>query len=345
MLGRSLGRKADPGKQAEQAHTTAIERGSKLGINEWQLRREQLQLGAKLGAGGFGTVFKCKLDGQEAVAKQIAQARLGAKDLPLLQNEVRLWAKLDHPNCIKFFGIIIDTSYYYLLCELMPGGSLAEKHQRLRSQSKQGPIPIPQTPQLLADMGQVAGAMAHLHVKKILHRDLKSANVLYGGDGRLCVADFGLVRYHQSDAPADMTAETGSYRWMAPEVIRHEPYGTGCDVYSFAILCWEMVTYSIPFPRRSPIEVALAVANEGLRPQMPSHAPHIVAQMIESCWQQDPQLRPSFEQICSRVDALEGGAPLSAASGGDGGGGSSSSQGTTAAGQPQAEAPLTSEKC
>ena len=77
----------------------------------------------------------------------------------------------------------------------MPGGSLAEKHQRLRSQSKQGPIPIPQTPQLLADMGQVAGAMAHLHVKKILHRDLKSANVLVAEDGRLVVADFGLVRY------------------------------------------------------------------------------------------------------------------------------------------------------
>ena len=70
----------------------------------------------RLGAGGFGTVFKCKLDGQEAVAKQIAQAKLGAKDLPLLQNEVRLWAQLDHPNCIKFFGVIIDTSYYYLLC-------------------------------------------------------------------------------------------------------------------------------------------------------------------------------------------------------------------------------------
>jgi len=146
------------------------------------------------------------------------------------------------------------------------------------------------------------------------------------------------------------------------QVIRHEPYGTGCDVYSFAILCWEMITYSIPFPRRSPVEVApltmtlpthyallaptddlyccykltrrgvalgsqnvtipclptlplayqhcplptntaptdskvaLAVANEGLRPQMPSHAPPIAAEMIESCWQQDPQLRPSFEQ-------------------------------------------------
>ena len=70
----------------------------------------------RLGEGGFGTVFSCKLDGRDAVAKQIGKARLGAKDLPLLQNEVRLWAQLDHPNCIKFFGVIIDSSYFYLLC-------------------------------------------------------------------------------------------------------------------------------------------------------------------------------------------------------------------------------------
>lgn len=188
--------------------------------------------------------------------------------------------------------------------------------------------------------------MAHLHAKRILHRDLKSANVLYGNDGRLCVADFGLVRYHQSDEPADMTAETGSYRWMAPEVIRHEPYGTGCDVYSFGILCWEMLSYSIPFPRRSPVEVALAVANEGLRPQMPSHAPPMAADLITLCWQQDPLLRPSFEQICSRVDALEKG-PLSCASGS--GSSSRSSQGATVGAQPQSQqsqqSQLTSEKC
>ena len=70
----------------------------------------------RLGEGGFGTVFSCKLDGRDAVAKQIGKARLGAKDLPLLQNEVRLWAQLEHPNCIKFFGVIIDSSYFYLLC-------------------------------------------------------------------------------------------------------------------------------------------------------------------------------------------------------------------------------------
>jgi serine/threonine protein kinase len=128
------------------------------------------------------------------VAKQIAPARLAAKDLPLLQNEMCLWAQLDHPNCVKFFGVCFEpTEYYYLLCEFMPGGSLFDRHHALRAQSMR-PAP-PQTPQMLIEMRQIAEAMDHLHNKKILHRDLKSANVLLAEDGRLVVADFGLVRY------------------------------------------------------------------------------------------------------------------------------------------------------
>ena len=113
-----------------------------------------------------------------------------------------------------------------------------DRHNALRPKATP-----PQTPQLLRQMRQVATAMEHLHSKKILHRDLKSANVLVAEDGRLVVADFGLARYcrerwrvephiqpytdratrasgcrAESDSEANMTAETGSYRWMAPEV-------------------------------------------------------------------------------------------------------------------------------
>ena len=94
-----------------------------------------------------------------------------------------------------------------------------------------------------------------------------------------------------------MTAETGSYRWMAPEVIRHEPYGTGCDVYSFGVLCWEMLSYSIPFPHHTPVEVALSVATKGMRPEMPAHAPSVLVGLIEQCWQQEALLRPSFAKV------------------------------------------------
>ena len=127
------------------------------------------------------------------MAKQIAPARLAAKDLPLLRNEMCLWAQLDHPNCVKLLGVSFDpTEFYYLLCEYMPGGSLLDRHNALRSQPTP---PRPQTPQMLMEMRQIAEAMDHLHSKNILHRDLKSANVLVAEDGRLVVADFGLVRY------------------------------------------------------------------------------------------------------------------------------------------------------
>ena len=144
-----------------------------------------------------------------------------------------------------------------------------------------------------------------------------------------------------------MTAETGSYRWMAPEVrgvalrlrpqarrhrpldrkiasawssrpyspvqqaaalqtphvpppsqvIRHEPYGTGCDVYSFGVLCWEMLSYSIPFPQHTPVEVALSVATKGMRPEIPAHSPSVLVDLIEQCWQQQALRRPSFAKV------------------------------------------------
>jgi len=291
-----------PDKQA--ANDAARERGSRLGMADWVVPRDQVQLGARIGEGGFGVVFKCKYKEASCVAKQIAPAKLAPKDLPLLQNEMCLWAQLDHRNCVKFFGVAFEpTDFYYLLCEFMTGGSLFDRHVKNRAKSKRAP---PRIPELLPEMRQVADAMEHLHSKHIVHRDLKSANVLIAADGRLCVADFGLVRYVPPVKDgANMTAETGSYRWMAPEVIRHEPYGKGCDVYSYAVLCWEMLTNSIPFPHHTPVEVALSVATKGLRPDLPSYVPTPLAELVARCWQQDASLRPSFEEIYSRLGTIE----------------------------------------
>merc|ERR1712087_398595 len=92
---------------------------------------------------------------------------------------------------------------------------------------------------------------------------------------------------------------------MAPEVLRHEPYDKKCDVYSFAMLCWEMLTYRIPFDAVQPVQAAFAMAIEHKRPDIPSQCHPEVKALLESSWQEQSESRPSFEQLCDQLRSLE----------------------------------------
>ena len=84
---------------------------------------------------------------------------------------------------------------------------------------------------------------------------------------------------------------------MAPEVIRHEPYSINSDIYSFALVFWNLLTREIPFSCYAPVQAAYAVATEEMRPSMPSHAPEYIARIITSCWEHDQLKRPSFAHV------------------------------------------------
>jgi serine/threonine protein kinase len=94
----------------------------------------------------------------------------------------------------------------------------------------------------------------------------------------------------------ELTAETGTYRYMAPEVIRHESYSSNADVYSFGVVLWQLITREIPFATLTPIQTAYAVA-EGRRPEIPSDVPDRLRKIIEACLDEDSQRRPSFTYI------------------------------------------------
>ena len=84
-------------------------------------------------------------------------------------------------------------------------------------------------------------------------------------------------------------------------MIRHEEYNAKCDVYSFAITAWEMLTYRVPFDKLMPVEAAFAVAREARRPSVPPTCPPSVRQMLGACWNQDAQHRPRFADISSAL--------------------------------------------
>lgn len=101
----------------------------------------------------------------------------------------------------------------------------------------------------VAVIGQSCGGL------QMIHRDLKTPNIMLDESGVVKVTDFGLSVLHTTTNEAEMTGETGTYRWMAPEVIRHLPYGTKSDVFSYGVVLWEILTHRMPWENLTPVQV------------------------------------------------------------------------------------------
>ena len=150
-----------------------------------------------------------------------------------------------------------------------------------------------------------ACGMAYLHNRTppILHRDLKSANLLIDtAMSTIKVADFGLARTREIHAA--ITQGRGTYQWMSPEVLLGGNYGVEADVFSFGVIMWECFAREIPFKKMSGISAAMKVANEGARPPIPSHTPPPVVKIMERCWHADVTKRPTFAQLVDELRSL-----------------------------------------
>lgn len=103
----------------------------------------------------------------------------------------------------------------------------------------------------------------------------------------------------------NLTGETGTYRWMAPEVIRHEPYSSKADVYSFAIILWQLLTHDEPFVDLEAVDAANLVANNNLRPPFPEGAPTKLIDLIKANWSDDASARWKFDRIAERLEEIK----------------------------------------
>ncbi|KAF1781541.1 Protein kinase, ATP binding site [Phytophthora cactorum] len=244
-------------------------RSSSSSSSSGTLDFSEVKLGKAVGAGRSGSTFSAHWNGRHVAAKEeVASA-------------------LRHPNIVQFLGSASAPPRYCLVFEFMEGGTLAAL---VRAKSK-APLDFFR---LANDMAQ---GMSYLHEHSVMHRDLKSSNVLLDAQGTAKISDFGLSCVMEVGRSADRTAETGTYGWMAPEVIRHEPYSSKADVYSFAVVMWELLAKDIPFKGQTPMQTAMAVAEHQMRPALPRNTLPKIAELIEHCWNQDPTRRPDFSAI------------------------------------------------
>ncbi|XP_020111486.1 serine/threonine-protein kinase STY46-like [Ananas comosus] len=309
------------GSWSGSSHSSASEKliGLQPKAGEWEIDKRFLKMGEKIASGSCGDLFRGSYFGEDVAIKVLRPENLSENIKDEFAQEVCILREVNHNNVVRFIGawmkppqycIVTDISSRWLtsvtsfarysshrkgsfLAEFMSGGNL---YDFLHKQHN-----TPELSQLLKFALDVSRGMDYLHQKNIIHRDLKTANLLMDKDHVVKVADFGVARFQNQGGV--MTAETGTYRWMAPEVINHLPYDHKADVFSFAIVLWELVTSKIPYDTMTPLQAALGV-RQGLRPKLPENAHPRLVDLMQRCWETRPATRPSFSEITVELEEL-----------------------------------------
>ncbi|XP_010443644.1 PREDICTED: serine/threonine-protein kinase HT1-like [Camelina sativa] len=261
---------------------------------EFRVDMSKLFFGLKFAHGLYSRLYHGKYEDKAVAVKLITvpddddNGCLGARLEKQFTKEVTLLSRLSHPNVIKFVGAYKDPPVYCVLTQYLPEGSLRSFLHKPENRS----LPLKRLIEFALD---IAKGMEYIHSRHVIHRDLKPENVLIDEDFQLKIADFGIACEEEY---CDMLADDpGTYRWMAPEMIKRKPHGRKADVYSFGLVLWEMVAGAIPYEDMNPIQAAFAVVHKNIRPTIPADCPAAMKALIEQCWSVAPDKRPEFWQI------------------------------------------------
>ena len=201
---------------------------------EWEIQNTELDLKEQIGVGSFGIVKHAMWRGTDVAAKVLNSSNI---DTTEFYTETNILSKLHHPNILQFLGSCTKQNPYMILMEYMINGSL---HDYVNKNCKKS-LTYNMKIDIVKD---IAKGLAYLHNRKpqcIIHRDLKPSNILLTASFKAKIADFGISSLQsKSNEIYEMTGETGTYRFMAPEVMEHSNYSTKVDIWSFG-----MVIYNI----------------------------------------------------------------------------------------------------
>jgi calcium-dependent protein kinase len=201
----------------------------------------------KLGEGNFGEVFcaKCKESGGERAVKILAKSIFDEKEILVIENEIKILRSVDHPNILKLYEVFEDDETYQIVTDIMRGGSLADELEETGSAERFGTLTEKDAAIL---MRQLLSCINYCHHNKIVHRDVKTENMMLEGDKALDhmkVIDFGLSTFFDDENPRFIDMY-GTPDYMAPQVL-NEDYGPKCDIWSCGVVLFEVLSGLMPF--------------------------------------------------------------------------------------------------
>eukprot|EP01104_Vermistella_antarctica_P017297 TRINITY_DN6101_c0_g1_i1.p1 TRINITY_DN6101_c0_g1~~TRINITY_DN6101_c0_g1_i1.p1 ORF type:complete len:869 (+),score=173.02 TRINITY_DN6101_c0_g1_i1:217-2823(+) len=249
----------------------------------------------KIGQGGFGVVYKGKWQGYMVAVKKLFSEDMEESEYEAFKREVELMSVLQHPQIVHFLGANLEPPNVCLLAEYMCRGNLSTV---LRNNPE-----LSWDIKLQMALDTALGMLyLHSHSPPIVHRDLKSLNLLVDEKFRVKVADFGLSKVTSG---ASLNSKVGSLNWCAPEILlRSSPYTTKGDVYSMGMVLWELITHQAPFFKMHPLQIVRAI-DQGKLPAVPAGAPDAYGRLVKDCWQSDPIQRPSFKGVVNRLQQMQ----------------------------------------
>ena len=248
--------------------------------------------------GSFGLIYRGTWEGTVVAIKKLPAGKMTSAFIEELEQEAAIMRQLRHPNVLNFLGTSCDMDGHQIciIMEYMDRGSL---YRLIHDESIQ--FTLEQISTICIDAARGVNYLHNLN-PPIIHRDLKSHNFLMNSSGVVKVCDFGLSRFIETTLAGTMTA-CGTPSWTAPEVLRNERYSFKVDVFSFGIVIWELFSRQDPYPGMPPFQIVFAVGNQFARPVVNQQWPQQWIRLMTSCWAENPDARPTFDQILNMLQS------------------------------------------
>lgn len=251
--------------------------------------------------GGFARIYLCtqQSTGRKCVKKESFGNLSNEETRKQFNREVEIYSKYKHPAIIPFIGFCEDEAGLIFL-ELAENGSLSDVIDR---NNKEGGKILDPTSKLIISYG-VAAALEYLHSHNVFHRDLKDLNILINDKLQPFLTDFGLSKEIKDGMTIYNSIAETTISFMPPELYEdpEKAHPGLIDVYSYGITLYRLITGIFPFKNKALFQIGNDVKN-GIRPDIPEGTPDSYQDLIKQCWDQKPNQRPTFTEICNRLES------------------------------------------